>query len=83
MVIELSCQEVWREISNYLESDLDAERRASMEAHFKQCKHCTAVLDGTNNVVRLMCDGSAFELPAGFSSRLRRKLEMELKKNAK
>jgi anti-sigma factor RsiW len=83
MVIELSCQQVWQEISNYIESDLDPELRARMEAHFRQCKHCTAVLQGTRNVLRLVCDGSAFELPAGFSNRLYQKLEAEIKKAGK
>jgi len=69
-VIEISCLEVWREISNYIDGDVDAELRARMEAHFKVCAHCTAVLDGTRNVVRLVADGVEYELPDGFSERL-------------
>jgi hypothetical protein len=49
-----------------------------MEEHFKGCKHCTAVLDGTRNVVQLVGDATAFELPAGFSNRLYRKLNRRL-----
>lgn len=74
-IIEISCIEVWREISNYLEGAVDPELRARLEAHFKVCKHCTAILDGTRNVVELMADGEAFELPAGFGERLFNKLE--------
>ena len=33
-VIEISCIEVWREISNYIDDDVNAELRARMEAHF-------------------------------------------------
>jgi hypothetical protein len=73
-VIEISCVEVWREISNYVDGDVSLELRARIEAHFKICKHCTAVLDGTRNVVRLVGDGEAFEVPAGFSRRLYSKL---------
>jgi hypothetical protein len=73
--IEISCIEVWREISNYLEGEVDAELRARLEAHFKVCKHCTAILDGTRNVVELIADGEAFEVPAGFGERLFKKLE--------
>jgi len=69
-VIEISCLEVWREISNYIEDDVDVELRARMEAHFKVCAHCKAVLDGTRNVVKLVGDGVEYQLPDGFSQRL-------------
>ena len=80
MVVEISCEEVWREISNYLEGEISAEMRARMEEHFKGCKHCTAVLDGTRNVVQLVGDATAFEVPAGSSNRLYRKLNRRLSK---
>ena len=73
--IPVDCLHVFNEISNYLEGDIDAASRARMEAHFKVCAHCTAVLDGTRNVLRLIGDGAVFELPAGFSQRLYRKLD--------
>lgn len=70
----VNCEHVWKEISNYLDDEVDATTRAAMEAHFKGCKHCTAVLDGTRNVVELYGDDRLFELPAGFSQRLQRRL---------
>jgi anti-sigma factor RsiW len=73
-VIEISCLEVWREVSNYIDGDVDAELRARMEAHFKVCAHCTAVLDGTKNVVKLVADGVEYAVPDGFSQRLYNKL---------
>lgn len=69
-VIEISCLEVWREISNYIDDDVDAELRARMQAHFKVCAHCKAVLDGTKNVVKLIGDGVEYQMPDGFSQRL-------------
>jgi len=74
MTIEISCVEVWQEISNYIDGQVDPELRARMEAHFKNCKHCSAIHDGTRNVVRLIGDGHTFEVPAGFSKRLYSKL---------
>ncbi len=76
--IPIDCMHVFREISNYLEDDIDPAARARMEAHFKVCAHCTAVLDGTRNVLRLIGDGKVFEVPAGFSQRLYRKLNEHL-----
>jgi anti-sigma factor RsiW len=69
-VIEISCLEVWREISNYIDDDVPADLRARMEAHFKICAHCTAILDGTRNVVKLVADGVEYSMPEGFSKRL-------------
>jgi hypothetical protein len=45
-----------------------------MEAHFKGCAHCKAILDGTRNVVKLVGDGVEYEMPPGFSSRLQEKI---------
>jgi anti-sigma factor RsiW len=74
-IIEISCVEVWREISNYLDDEISPELRERMKAHFKVCAHCTAVLDGTRNIVELVGDGRAFQVPGGFSKRLYKKLQ--------
>ena len=68
--IEISCVEVWREISNYLDEDISVGLRERMEKHFGACAHCTAVLDGTRNVVGLVGDGTLFQMPEGFNERL-------------
>jgi hypothetical protein len=71
----IRCEEVWREISNYLEGEVDPALRATMEEHFHGCKHCTAVLDGTRNVIQLYGDERMIEVPFGFSHRLHNRLE--------
>jgi anti-sigma factor RsiW len=73
--IEISCVEVWREISDYLDQEISPEMRERMKTHFKACAHCTAVLDGTRNVVGLVGDGKVFQMPDGFSKRLHEKLQ--------
>jgi hypothetical protein len=50
------------------------ELRERMRAHFEVCKHCTAVLDGTRNIVGLVGDGRIFQMPKGFSERLYEKI---------
>jgi hypothetical protein len=74
-VIEISCLEVWREISNYVDNDVEPELRARMEAHFRACAHCKAVVDGTKNVVKLVADGVEYPVPEGFSKRLYNKIK--------
>ena len=76
--IEIDCEEVWRQISNYLEDEVNPELRAIMASHFKDCAHCSAVLDGTRNVVQLVGDGRAFEIPASASEKFYKKLNDHL-----
>ena len=53
-----------------MEGDLTPEMRDRITRHLEGCKHCTAIYDGTRNVVRLLGDEKAIELPVGFSERL-------------
>ncbi len=76
--IEIDCEEVWRHISNYIDDEVDPGLRATMSSHFKDCAHCTAVLDGARNVVKLVGDGRAFEIPARTTQRLYKKLNDHL-----
>ena len=70
----LNCEQVWREISNYVDGDVDAALRSSMDEHFKTCKRCASVLAGTRNIVQLYGDERMLEVPAGFSRRLEKRL---------
>lgn len=73
----VNCEHVWREVSNYLEGEVDPALRVAMEEHFKGCKHCTAVLNGTRNVVQLYGDERLLEVPVGFSQRLQHRLAQQ------
>ena len=76
--VEIECAEVWRQISDYLDDEVDPGLRATMSSHFKDCAHCSAVLDGTRNVVKLVGDGRAFEIPAEANQRFYKKLNDHL-----
>jgi anti-sigma factor RsiW len=76
-MIALSCEEVRREISNYLDDDISPSMRRRLEAHLEQCRNCAILLDSVHNVLVLIADERRFELPAGFSARLRARLEQE------
>jgi anti-sigma factor RsiW len=77
-IMEISCVEVWQEVSNYIDGTIDPVLRQRMEEHIKACEHCAAVLDGTRNVVRLVGNGQVFDLPAGFTDRLKATLAKKL-----
>lgn len=77
LIVEISCLEVWREISNYLDEEIEPELKTRMDLHFQKCKHCRAVLEGSKNTVRLLADGDWYPLPAGLAERLYRRLSDE------
>ena len=74
----LKCEEVLREISNYIDDVVTASLRKRMHQHFAECRPCKAILDGTRNVVTLAGDSGAFPMPEGASERLSSRLEQHL-----
>jgi hypothetical protein len=66
--------EVTRELSNYIDNDVTSQLREQIVGHLAGCSHCTAVYGGLRNTITLTRDGRAFDLPEGFSQRLRAKL---------
>jgi hypothetical protein len=75
----VSCEQIWREISNYLDDDVEGPMRSVMEEHFRSCTKCAAVLDGMRNVVLLYGDERMIEVPAGFGRRLERRLARDVR----
>jgi Putative zinc-finger len=74
----ISCEQVWRNVSDYLDGEVDAALRAAIEEHVRGCKRCTSVLEGMRNVVQLYGDERMLEVPLGFSRRLHQRLENDL-----
>jgi hypothetical protein len=70
----VSCEKIWHEISNYLEGEVEPALRTAMDEHFKTCKRCASVLEGTRNVIQLYGDERMIEVPSGYSRRLEKRL---------
>ncbi len=78
MIATIECQQVWQEISNFIEGDLDPEVRSRIERHLAVCRPCQAVLEGAQNVIRLVGDERCFQVPVGFSQRLYNRMQAEI-----
>jgi anti-sigma factor RsiW len=76
-MVAVGCEQVWSEISNYIDGEIDSTTRSALDEHFGQCARCTAVLEGTRNVVQLYGDDRLFQVPLGYSWRLKRRLKEE------
>jgi anti-sigma factor RsiW len=72
------CEDVWREVSNYLDGEVDPALRLAIEEHLRGCKNCTAVVNGTRNVIQIFSDERMVEVPLGFSRRLHERLESSI-----
>ena len=76
MIIE--CTHVWDCISGYLDNSLSSETRKLVQRHLEHCEICSAILDSTRNILVLTADSRVFDLPIGFSDRLRARLAREI-----
>ncbi len=78
----MKCNECFRQISNYLDGEIDADLKRELEEHLGKCHRCQVVYDSTRKSIELYCDGKLFELPAGVRERLhaalRRRWEQKL-----
>lgn len=72
--LEISCFEVQRELSNYIDDDLTLALRNRIEIHVSKCSGCRAVFDGVKNVIVLVGTENLIELPTDFSRRLSTRL---------
>jgi anti-sigma factor RsiW len=77
----INCEAVWRDVSNYLDGEVEPALRIAIEEHVRECRHCTAVVAGTRNVIQLYGDERMMEMPLGFSQRLHQRLDESMPGN--
>jgi predicted anti-sigma-YlaC factor YlaD len=74
----LNCEAVTRELSNYIDGDLNIELRHDLEIHLQGCEHCTIVMNQVKMTVDLFCDAEPVDLPSDVRSRLYQALKQKL-----
>jgi anti-sigma factor RsiW len=74
----LTCDAVIREISNYIDGDLDVEMRVEIEAHLEDCRECQVIIDQTKLTVEIFCDSELVELPEAVRVRLHQALRRRM-----
>ena len=78
----MNCDAVIREISNYLDGELDLSVKHELESHLTGCKECTMVIDQTKMSVELFCSEEPIDLPADVKSRLHDALQRKFREHA-
>ena len=74
----MNCKGVIREISNYIDGELDLPVRQELERHLEHCEDCKMVVDQTRLTVDVFCDSKPVELPADVKFRLHDALRRKL-----
>ena len=66
----MNCKGVIREISNYIDGELELSVKQELERHLEHCEDCKMVVDQTRLTVDLFCDSKPVELSSPVKSRL-------------
>jgi anti-sigma factor RsiW len=74
----LNCKGVIREISDYIDGELELPAKQELERHLEDCIDCKMVVDQTKLTVEVFCDSEPVELPADVKSRLHDALRRKL-----
>lgn len=74
----MNCDDVIREISNYLDGELALSAKQDLEGHLDQCHDCKMVVSQTKLTVEVFCDSELVELPSDVKSRLHEALRRKL-----
>jgi Putative zinc-finger len=71
----MECPEIKGYLSEYLDSELDAEKSARIERHLKSCPDCREELDALRKVIETLGSMDAMEAPGGFMEEVHQRIE--------
>ncbi len=66
----MNCKGVIREISSYIDGELELTMKQELERHLQHCEDCKMVVDQTKLTVEIFCDSKPVDLPREVKSRL-------------
>ena len=78
----MNCRGVIRELSDYLDGELDSSARAELERHLERCEDCRLVVDTTRKTVQIFCNSEPVPLPSEVRDRLHAALEKRLRRRS-
>ena len=64
----MTCREIWREISNYIDDEVSPELREELELRLSYCRNCAALVDAVHNIIILVAGGRTFALRQGSAA---------------
>ena len=74
----MNCKHVIREISNYIDGELDPALKQELERHLAHCEDCTMIVDQTRKTIKIYSGSVPVDLPSDVKSRLHAALHKKL-----
>jgi anti-sigma factor RsiW len=74
----LNCKGVVRELSEYLDGNLDPTLAQELNRHLEHCDDCRVVVDTTRKTIEIYCNTEPLPLPPDVRQRLHRALAEKL-----
>ena len=66
----LTCKDFLKELSAYLDNDVDPELKADLQKHVSECPNCWVVCDTTEKTIKIYKGMEAQSIPSGIQGRL-------------
>lgn len=76
----MNCKTLVIELENYLDEELDAVLRASIEEHLMKCKKCRVIVNTTKKTIEIYCNSEPAPLPEDTRTRLHEALSKRLRR---
>lgn len=67
----MKCSEFLKELTDYLDGDIDRQTQAELEEHLHWCHNCYVVCNTTKMTIEIYRDSKLYELPDDLRDRLR------------
>ncbi len=71
------CRELLRQLSGYIDGELEAALCAQLEVHLAGCANCQVMVDTMRKTITLYHSQAATELPSDVEQRLYKVLKLE------
>ena len=74
----MNCQDILKNMSEYIDGELDGQLCAEIEAHIETCPDCKIVIDTLKKTIQLVqISGKETELPKDVRKRLFARLHLD------
>ena len=77
----MNCKGLVRELSEYLDGNLDPTLAQELARHLEHCEDCRLVVDTTRKTISLFCNQEPAPLPDDVHDRLHQALEKRLRQS--
>jgi anti-sigma factor RsiW len=67
-----------RELSDFLDENLDAEIRAKLERHITECPNCWVIADTTRKTIKIYKGVDPYPIPKDVEERLMQAIERKM-----